>query len=329
MAQPTGGDLHVSRPLTNISIAYIQDNANTFIASSVFPPVPSDFQFDQYYIYNKGDWFRTAAQRRAPRTESAGSGWQTSTDTFRCEVDAVHTDIADQDRANQDSAFNLDRDATVFVTRDMLLRREKDWVSKFFGTSKWTHADQTGVPSGTPSTNQFLRWNVTAATPMEDIEEQRIDMAETTGYAPNVLVLGARTHSALKNSGELIDRIKYTQRGMVTDELMAAAFEVDRVLVPMAIENTAEEGASPDTTMAFLYGKAALLCYAAPNPGKMIPSAGYTFEWTGYVGAAERGARIKRFRMEHLAADRVEAEHAYDHKQVCADLGVYFDQAVD
>ena len=38
MGQPTGSDLHVSRPLTNISVAYIQDQSD-FAASRAFSPV--------------------------------------------------------------------------------------------------------------------------------------------------------------------------------------------------------------------------------------------------------------------------------------------------
>lgn len=324
MAQPTGSDLFVSRVLTNVSVAYME-GASDFIADKVFPPVPVDKRAGIYYKYDKGDWFRTAAQKRAPRTESAGSGWNVSQDTYAADVNAIHVDVADQDRADQEEPFNLDRDAARFVTRDLLLRREKDFISTYFGTGGWTMTDQTGVAAA-PGANQFLQWNASAATPIEDIEEQRIAMAKQTGYRPNVLVLGPEAYSALKNSAQLLERIKYTQRGFVTTDLMSALFEVDRVLVPYALENTAEEGAAD--SFSFLYGKAALLVYAPATAGIMQPAAGYTFEWTGYLGAARRGVRTKKFRMEELAADRVEGESAYVFKKVSSDLGVYFTAAV-
>lgn len=325
MPQPTGSDLYVSRPLTNVSVAYIQDQTE-FIASRVFPPVPVDHQYGQYYKYNKGDWFRTVAEKRAPRTESAGSGWNVTTDTYAADVNAIHVDVSDQDRANQDRPiFDLDRDATVFVTRDILLRREKDWVTEYFGTGKWTQTDQTGVAAA-PAANQFLQWNQSASTPIEDIETERILMAKTTGLKPNVLVLGPEVYSTLKNHSQFLERIKYTERGIVTNELMAALFDVDEVLVPMLVENTAQEGGTD--AFSFVHGKSALLAHRASRPGVMTPSAGYSFEWTGYIGAAERGTRIKKFRMEPIAADRVEAESAYDFKLVSADLGVFFATAV-
>jgi hypothetical protein len=78
MPQPTQGSVHVNRPLTMISVAYMQDQAE-FIADKVFPVVPVDKQSDLYYVYTKNDWFRDEAKPRAAGTESAGGGYNLST----------------------------------------------------------------------------------------------------------------------------------------------------------------------------------------------------------------------------------------------------------
>jgi hypothetical protein len=72
----------------------------------------------------------------------------------------------------------------------------------------------------------------------------------------------------------------------------------------------------------------ALLCYSAPSPGLMVPTAGYTFSWTGLIGAGNQGNRIKRFRMDPLNSDRVEIDCAFDQKLVAADLGCFFNTCV-
>jgi hypothetical protein len=319
MAQPTGSDLHVNTPLTNISVAYMQGN-ESFIADKVFPSVPVDFKSNIYYKYNRGDWFRTAAQKRAPRTESVGTGWSVTSDSYLCDVQAVHVDIADQDRANQDRpVLDMDRDGTLLVTRDMLLRRELDWVSNYFGKSKWTgDADQKGA--STASTDQFIQWDRSSATPIEDFATWSTNMQEKTGMRPNVLVIGQRVFDGLKNCDEFIERIKYTQRGVLTLDLIASLLDIPKVLVPAVVQNSADELEAED--ISFIYGKDALLCYAAPSAGLMTPSAGYIFEWTGFMGSV-RGSRMKKFRMEHLEADRIEAEMSYDMKQVGSDLGIF------
>jgi len=61
--------------------------------------------------------------------------------------------------------------------------------------------------------------------------------------------------------------------------------------------------------------------YYAPNSaGLEEPTAGLQFSWDGLFGATPSGGRISRFRMEHLKADRIEAEYAFDYKLTGDDL---------
>jgi hypothetical protein len=139
-------------------------------------------------------------------------------------------------------------------------------------------------------------------------------------------VFGSRVWEALQDHPEFIERIKYSQRGIVTEDLVAAVLGIPKVLVAGAIENTAVEGATD--AFSFILGKHALLCYAAPAPSIQVPSAGYTFSWSDFFGAGSSGQRVKRFRMEHLESDRVEVEMAYDQKLVASDLGIFFESVV-
>jgi hypothetical protein len=93
------------------------------------------------------------------------------------------------------------------------------------------------------------------------------------------------------------------------------------------VQNTAAEG---DTNShAFIGGKSALLTYVAPTPGLMTPSAGYTFTWSGYQGAAnEFGISITRREDEKIKATEIEAEMSYDQKLVANSLGVFFSTIV-
>src|SRR5579872_5942530 len=68
----TPSDVHVNVPLTQISVAYRQDNTQ-YIAARAFPIVPVQKQSDRYYEYDRDYWFRTEADKRRPASESAGS----------------------------------------------------------------------------------------------------------------------------------------------------------------------------------------------------------------------------------------------------------------
>lgn len=331
MPHPTQADLHVNVPLTNVSIAYMQ-SADSYIADKVFPRVPVQKQSDMYWKYSKSDWRRTDVQRRAPSTETPGVGWKVDTDQYFAHVYGVHKDIDDQLRANADSNFNLDRDSTEFITNQMLLKRDIDWVNSFFKTGVWAN-ERTGVDNA-PGAGQFLQWDQAGSDPLSDIARHVIEFRRLSGFAPNTMVIGAHVMEALKQHPDIIDRIKYTQRGVVTEDLIATLFDVDELYVSYATVATGPETTDARTqdaasTYDFIASSTAvLLAYAPPAPSLLVPSAGYTFTWSGYLGGNAQGVRVKRFRMEHIASDRIEAEMTYDQRVVAPDLGLFLENAV-
>jgi len=323
-AQPTQGSVHVNAPLTNISVAYIQSQAD-FVADKAFPIIPVDKQSDIYWLYTKNDWFRDEAQQRAAGTESAGGGYSVdSSNTYYCKVYAFHKDVPDQVRANADAALDVDRDATMFVTQRLLIRREKEWHDKYFAAGKgWK--DYTGV-AGVPAANQFKQWSdFTSSDPVNDIKVARMYIKTLTGFRPNTLVLQEEVFETLKLHPDIIDRYKYTTAQVITADMLAKLFEVDRILVSGGVYATNNEGVTG--AYSFIASKGALLCYSAPNPGLLTPSAGYTFAWKGLSGMGYSTA-IKNFRMEHLESDRIEGQAAFDCKIVAADLGAFFATAI-
>jgi len=328
MTQPTRGDVHVNKPLTNISIAFMQEATN-FIADTVFPNIPVQMQSDRYYTYDRGYFNRDEMKERAPGTESQGSGYSLdNTPTYYARVYAFHHDVPDQIRANADSVISLDSDATKLVSQKALLKREKLWVAAYFAGGIWTF-DYDGVAAA-PIANQVLQWNDANSTPIEDVAAAMDIVLQETGFLCNKLVLGRQVWTALKNHPDIIDRVKYGQTAPGTAKIsvqaLADLFEVEQIVIMQSIENTAKEGAA--NVHAFIGGKKALLCYAAPSPGLQVPTAGYTFSWTGLLGSGAMGGRISKFRMEHLKSDRIEIEMAFEQKKVSADLGFFWDTVV-
>jgi hypothetical protein len=331
MPNPTVSALHHNVPLTNISIAYIQ-NKDLFIAERVFPRVPVEKQSDLYWKYHKGEWRRTDVEKRAPSTESVGVGWNVTQDSYFCHVFAVHKDVDDQLRANADAAFNLDRDATEFITQQLMLHRDIDFVNTYFASGVWDN-EVTGVP-GAPAAGEFQQWDQAGSTPIEDVTGANIVLREQTGFAGNTLLIGPYVLQGLQHHADILERIKYTQRGVITEELLASLFGVNNFLVAYATRNLGEEYQDPDetddnATYEFITGSNALLVYSNPSPSLMTPSGGYIFTWTGYPGRRnQHGLTVRRFRMEHIRSDRIEAEMSYDMKVVATDVGFYFDGAV-
>jgi hypothetical protein len=291
MFTPTNGDVHVNTPLTQISIAYLQDQ-DQFVAAQVCPVIPVSKQSDRYYVYNRGDFFRDQMQKRAPGTPAASSGYRLdNTPTYFADVWAENKPIPDQLRGNADAVLNIDRDATEFLSQQALIRREKLFAGNLFSAGKWG-TDMTGVAAG-PAAGQFLQWNDPASNPIEDIRAGKLGIKQATGYPANTLVISEPVWLKLVDHPDLVDRVKYGQTNggpaRITREALAAILELDRILVMGAIE---------------------------------------TFAWTGYLGAGNEGNRVKRYRWEIIASDIVEIELAMDIKLVASELGYFFSGAI-
>lgn len=313
-SQPSRADVHVNRPLTNISIAWMQEQTN-FVASRVFPLIPVAKQSDRYFTYDRGDFNRDEMQLRAPATESAGGTYRIdSTPTYYAPVRAFHRDVPDQIRDNADAPLSPDLEATRFVTQKHLINQEKNWAAAYMGQSIWDN-------DVTPGT----KWDAASGKPIKDVRTGARTILAATGFKPNVIVCGRQAYDTLLDSPDIVDRLNRGQTpvgpAMTNRQQLAALFEVDEVLVMDAIENTANEGAAESS--AFIGSEDdLLLTYRAPSPGIMTPSAGYTFAWTGQ-GGTNFGSVIKRFRMEEIESWRVEIKAAYDQKLIASELGYY------
>lgn len=330
MPNPTISDVHVQAALTDVSVAYAQNAAN-FIADLASPIIATRKQSDKYFVYDRDDFLRSDARARAPGAESAGGGFRVSTDTYFCDRFALHMDIADPERENADAALNLDADASEYVTQQIMLKKEKDWATAFFTTSVWDGAsstsDMTGQANPASTSANFRQWNDVASTPIEDIRGEQTAVAKRTGRRPNTLILGAQAWTALADHPDILDRIKHTQKGVTSPELLASLLDLDRVLVSWVTEDTSAEE-STAASYSYVAGKNALLAYVEPNPGLRRPSAMYQFVWTAPAGAVRQGARIKKFRLDRNESDRIEGESWYDFKVVGSALGAFFSAAV-
>ena len=314
MPQPTSQDVHVNSILTQMSVAYMQESY-AFVASKVFPQINVNKQSDSYFVYSQADFFRDQVQPRADGTESAGTGYSLSTATYSATNYALHKDIGHLTLANSDSPLDPLGDATRFLSQQMLIKQERDWATNCFATSIW----------GTDATPSTL-WSAASSTPIADVETAKNTVLTNTGYLPNTMVMSYKVFSALVDNDDITDRIKYTSSDSVTADLLAKLFGLDRVLIMSSTYNSAAEGAS--ASYAQIGDRDALVCYVAPNPGLMMPSAGYSMLWSGVGGGLGTNTAISQFDLPERRATRVEIESAWDFKVVSSALGYFFSNCV-
>lgn len=318
MPLPTIADVHVDALLSNMSIAYIQDEKN-YIAHRVFASVDVKKQSDRYVKFPKGYFLRSDAQRRVGGTESASKKFSVdTTPTYFCEPWALHHDIDDRKRANADSPMMIDQGAVAILTQDLMIRREMEFVTAFMDTagSGWTTIRTGG--------SNFTRWDQASAIPVDNMLTWLDDAGESTGWRPNVAVFGARVWTTLRRNSQVLDLIKYTSGvdapAVATEQMMAKLLGIDEVLVARATRNTAAEGATD--SLSYIVSDVALFAYRTKSPALDTPSAGYIVEFSEFDKVKAGNAAIGQFRMENLRSDRYEGQMDFDMIQSAPDAAV-------
>lgn len=328
-SQPSLADVHLSAALTQISVAYIQEESH-YIADKVFPTVPVQHQTDRYFSFSKDDFFRDEAQLRADGAESAGGGFTLTTKTYSAGVWAWHKDIGEQTRRNADPAVDIDVVTTKLVMQRLLIRRERFFSTTYMTTGVWG-TDITGV-SSSPSATQTIQWNDDGnSDPITDVQVGMTTILQNTGLEANLLVLTYPVYAALRKHPLIVDRIKYTTptfNGTVTPALLAQLFDIEEVVVSRAVYNSSAEGVAG--SYSFVMGKSALLVHRTRSPGLMMATAGYIFAWAGFTGMNTVGIRVQQMPipLHGLGATRIEGEAAWDMKVVSSDLGYFYSAIV-
>lgn len=323
MSNPLGTE-YLSVPLTNFSVAQMQA-AENFLARRVLTKIPVSQQSAQYYVYPTSDWLRPEVQPLGRGAESAGGGWHLSEDNYNAKVYALHKDNDDQDyqNANANQVLNLDQDATAYVTEQIQIQEDIKFRDTFMpdAGSVWT-SEFTGT-SAVPGAGEFLQWDDPDSTPVDDIGNEIIaSAARNLGRRPNTFIVPPTVYQALRRNQQIIELYQFSQGGLVSDEMLANALGVDRIIVAWSMANFGKEGLADD--IDFIFGDNALLAYFAPTGGPKTNTAGAMFTWTNLDGGSSIGTRIDRYRIPQIHSVRVEAFAAYDMKVVNANAATLF-----
>lgn len=313
---PTVSSVHQNKILENISVAHLQ-KPDVFKAGMIFPRIPVEKESDTYFIFSNADLLRDDAAVRPPLTESAGTDYSLSTASYQTLKYAIHMDVPDEAKTNQDGQLVDDQTVAQIITQKAAIRFERYFVQKFFTISLWT-----GSSTGTDLTAS-VKWDKGGSTPVKDVQTESDSILLKVGVRPNKIVVVPAVHKALKNNADILSRLSANERALINPSILAQIFEVDEYIVGEAVYNSATKGATQANT--FIYGTdGVLLTYAAPTPSKLMPSGGYIFSSNAMNPSNNWGLTYKKIRLELLEGDRHEVQFKLDPKLVCADAGAFF-----
>ena len=319
---PSRRDVHINTPLTQIAIAWFQDNPG--VAMSVFPQVPVTKSTDVYWEWDLHDLLRREAKRRAPGTPSAGAGFRVDAEaTYKTHKYALHKDLAWDILDEADDGLDLEVGTSLYLMQNVVMELEAVWADSYFKGGVWT-TDKVG-------TTDFVKWDAGSSTPIVDIRKFKRIVQRLTGFTVNTVTYGAEAWDTWIDHAEVIDRVKATgskSPAVITRELTAGILEVPRVFVADMVEATSNEQNATPTTAHIVDPKGILLSFSPPSPSRVLPSAGYTFSRKGRTVPNGVGVSVNRFDIEANEATRFEAQGEWDTKIVAADLGLFMSEVI-
>ena len=330
MFDPKVSDVQFSGQLSDLSVSWKQTN-DKFVFGNVFPIVNRDEKTGQYIELSRSDFYRNDIEERTSSEEPPIVGHGITRQSYNCRVYQGAGLVDDIEAAASAAPYEGMEAKTRQLTGQHLINADVKWATAFFTPSVWA-TDLLGVPGVTTTEGEFTHWNDAASNPITDIDQRKEAMLELTGLEPNILVCGYSAWLALKENPSLVSR---WQQGppaaggpvVMNEQIVANNLGLDKIVIAKGTQTTSNKGAAEDTYSMIVAKNDALLVYAAPNPGIDVPTAGYTFQWTGFLGT---GASFPVFtgRKDFNFADWVAVFASFDFRVVSADLGVFFNGVI-
>lgn len=254
--------------LTQLARGY---NPVGLVAEALFPFVPMEKEAGKVPAFGK-EAFKIYSTERAIRASSnrINPEARTTVDVALTEHDLEYP--VDY-REEQEDLFPLEQYAMSVVVKAIQTRREKIAADLAQATS--TYASSNRV---TLSGNDL--WTAkTTSHPIDQIETAKEAIRASIGQYPNVMVMGAIAFADAKVHPDFLDRIKYTQKAVLSEDLIGSLVNIPKVVVGKAVYST-DAGAFTD-----LWADNVILAYIpeadAGGRSMFAPSFAYTFRKTG------------------------------------------------
>jgi len=215
--------------------------------------------------------------------------------------------VTDRDRDNSDM-IQIDTKTTENLTDKILLRKEIETAKALFTTTAFGN-------NASATTATSWSYNTTTSAPIQNVMSGTSVIVKNSGKKPNTMIMGDALYDALKNNTNVYSRIQYVERAIMTKELLAAVFDIERVEVGYAAYDESREGQTESITS--IWGGNALLAYMSPRGGMKELSAALMLEINGQY-------KTKKWREEAVSGDIIEVSSMFVPKLVATQCGYYF-----
>lgn len=300
------GSIRIQKALSNVAVQY---KNSEYIAAQVMPEIPVMKDADKYWIYSRD--FRLEDTKRGNKALANMVTWNASTATYYVNEHALKDAISDNDRMNSDIPGSLDVETVEFLTDKLQIRYEYEVAKLLFTTTTW--GNNTTLTSATS-----WRYTTVTSAPIQNVLSATGAILKASGKRSNTGVTGWSGFEALKENANIYGRIQYVERAMVTSDLLASVFDLDKFLVGSASYDTSAEGITE--SMSFIWGSDCLIAYFDPSPGLKKVTAATTFR------VRDKGTpyRVRKWYDEGIDADYIEVGTKFGVRAVATSCAYLF-----
>lgn len=242
----------------------------SFIADDIFPSVDVPTKTGKFYNVDGG--FASASPghdmviadgQASPLHISTSiskvDGWEVDANGLGVQISKTSEAYA------QGNGLNLRQANTAVLARECMINRERAAAAVAFSGTVFS-----GKTAGLSGSDQF---DNAASDPISTAQSARDTVIQNSGETPNVAIMGYEVYKALRQHPLILEYCSRTSSrvGLLTNEDLARALDVETIWVGKAVANTNVEGVAASN--AFIWGKSLLFARLRPSPSPMTPQS--------------------------------------------------------
>jgi len=277
-----------------------------YIGSQVAPVINVASQAGNFGKIPLKQLLQNRDTQRAPGSGYSRGNFTFDPATFSTKEHGAEEPIDDREARMYAEYFDAETIAAKRAMNAVLTNAEKRWAAALFNTATWTGASLY--------TDVATVWaTIATAVPLTDVEAAVNKVYDNSGLWPNALIISRKVFRDLRNTAQIIDRIKYSghmdpRAGNIAVEAISAAFDL-KVIVAGGTKNTANEGQAATPASIWSNGYAMIARVAASNDPKE-PCVARTFHWS--EDGSQVDGRFETYRDETIRGDVVRCRHDVD-----------------
>jgi hypothetical protein len=269
--QMTPGQARVVDPiLTTVAQGY---KNGLMVADFLFPVVPVDQRGGKIIQFGKED-FQLFSTIRAPGANTKRVQYGYSGDPYSLDQHALEAVVPFEIQGEASTVPGIDVASVSIGKTQSVIALSREYAAAQLATNVANYDNNHKVTlSGSD------KWSDYSGTsdPSQDIDDAIEAVRASTGRRPNTVELSPVAFKAARRHPKILENFKYTGRDSVTAEMLAAHWNVERVVVGDAVYDSGNG-------FADVWGRDVVVAFTQIGSlaDQGLPSYGYTYRLRGF-----------------------------------------------